>query len=87
MLAIVEGIPEEYENIKMIMDRLNLNIRKLNYVFTMDVKLMLIVLVIVVNRDASSAIILVTSGGVATWILSDLFRFWDPCLSPFSYHL
>ena len=44
VLAIVEGIPEEYENVKTIMARLNLNIRKLNYVFTMDVKLMMIVL-------------------------------------------
>ena len=44
MLAIVEGVPEEYNNVKAIMDRLNLNIRKLNYVFTMDIKLMLIVL-------------------------------------------
>ena len=44
VLAIVEGTPEEYENVKKIMNQLNLNIRKLKYVFTMDIKLMNIIL-------------------------------------------
>ena len=44
VLAVVEGAIEDYENVKFIMDRINLNLGKLNYVFTMDVKLINIVL-------------------------------------------
>ena len=44
VLAIVEKVEEDYENVKLIMDRINLNIQKLNYVFTMDIKLVNIVL-------------------------------------------
>ena len=32
VLAIVEGAVEDYENVKFIMDRINLNLGKLNYV-------------------------------------------------------
>lgn len=44
MLAIIEGAPEDYEMVKLIMDRINLNIQKLNYVFSMDIKLLNIIL-------------------------------------------